>query len=265
MKRFMAGRQYSLQRIIIGCSMVMIALTWPFASYAGEQRIIAFGDSITSGRPYSDLIGGGRQGYGGYEPVLEQLLSKSSRESFVYNWGWGGETTDRGVNRIDTVLASQNSDYVLIMEGTNDQWFGVSAQTTAFNLGIMIDKCLESGGVPLLGNLTPADRDENNQIPKYYNPAIAAVAQQKDITLVDHYSAVVDNWHDLSDPANGGVHPNYDGYEVLAQTWHDALVKLIPPPPLIMGSIKLLLLSEDKLIPPPPLIMGSIKLLLLSE
>lgn len=261
----MAGKQYSLQRIIIGCSMVMIALTWPFASYADEfKRIIAFGDSITAGRPYSDLIGAGRQGYGGYGPVLEQLLSDSSIKSYVYNWGWGGETTDRGVNRIDTVLASQNSDYVLIMEGTNDQWFGVSAQTTAFNLGIMIDKCLESGRIPLLGNLTPADRDENNQIPEYYNPAIADVAQQKDITLVDHYSAVVDNWDELRVPANGGVHPNYDGYEVLAQTWHDALVKLIPPP-LIMGSIKLLLLSEVKLVPPPPFIMGSIKLLLLNE
>ncbi len=131
----------------------------------------------------------------------------------------------------------------MIMEGTNDQWYGVSSQTTAFNLGIMIDKCLESERIPLLGNLTPADRDTNDEIPEFYNPAIADVAQQKNITLVDHYSAVVDNWDELKDPANGGVHPNYDGYEVLAQTWHDALVKLIPPPS-IMGSIELLLLSE---------------------
>jgi len=232
-----------LHKIIIGCSMAMIAITWPFASYANEfQKIIAFGDSITAGRPYSDLIGAGRQGYGGYEPVLEQLLNDSDIKSYVYNWGWGGETTDRGVNRIDAVLESQESDYVLIMEGTNDQWYGVSSQTTAFNLGIMIDKCLESGEIPLLGNLTPADRDENSQIPKYYNPDIGAVAQQKNIMLVDHYSEVVDSWDELKDPANGGVHPNYEGYEVLAQTWHDALVKLIRPP--LIGPIKLLLLSE---------------------
>lgn len=217
---------HKLKRIMIGLLIVIICIAWITAVDAGKiNHIIAFGDSITSGRPYSDLVGGGRQGYGGYEPVLEQLLDDSEKVSYVYNWGWGGETTPTGVNRIDSVLTNQTSNYVLIMEGTNDQWFGVSAQTTAFNLGVMIDKCRASGTIPVLGNLTPADRDTGNQIPTIYNPAIANVAQQKSVILVDHYSAVVDRWHKLH---YDSIHPNRTGYEALAQTWHDALFPLLP-------------------------------------
>lgn len=200
-------------------------------------QIIGFGDSITSGRPYSDIVGGGRQGYGGYEPVLEQLLSDASHEAYVYNWGVGAETTPMGVNRIDSVLNSQESDFVLIMEGTNDQWYGISATTTAFNLGEMVDKCRASGTIPLLGNLTPADRDTGNQIPNLYNPAIADVAQQKNAILVDHYSAVVDRWDELAyDP----VHPNREGYEEIARTWFNTLVRLIKAR-FNIGAIQLLL------------------------
>jgi lysophospholipase L1-like esterase len=201
------------------------------------KKIIGFGDSITSGRPYSVFVGGGRQGYGGYEPVLEQLLSDAMRESYVYNWGYGGEDTRVGVNRIESVLNSQESDYVLIMEGTNDQWYGISVVTTAFNLGKMIDKCRASGTIPILGNLTPADRDTSNQIPNIYNPAIADVAQQKDAIFVDHYSAVVDRWHELH---YDSVHPNLEGYEEIAKTWYHALVELINPP-FNIGAIQLLL------------------------
>lgn len=256
------GKPYRLETMMIGLIIIIISFMLVPAANAGKTyNIIAFGDSITSGRPYSDIVGGGRQGYGGYEPVLEQLLGDSKKVSYVYNWGWGGETTPIGVNRIDSVLASQASHYVLIMEGTNDQWFGVPAQTTAFNLGVMVDKCRAFGTIPILGNLTPADRDTSNQIPLIYNPAIANVAQQKDVKLVDHYSAVVDRWHTLHyDP----VHPNLEGYNALAETWHDALVKLIQPLSIV-GSIKLLLLTEVKLTPPPPFIMGSIELLLLSD
>ena len=126
------------------------------------------------------------------------------------------------------------------MEGTNDEWFGVSATTTAFNLGVMIDKCRANGTMPLLGNLTPADRDTTDNIPLVYNPLIANVAQQKNAILVDHYSAVVDRWDELD---YDDVHPNYAGYEEIARNWHKALITLIPPSVINMGAIELLLLE----------------------
>jgi lysophospholipase L1-like esterase len=199
----------------------------------GFVQIIGFGDSITAGRPYSDLVGGGRLNYGGYEPFLVQMLSEDGLEAYVYNWGYGGETTPVGVNRIGSVLSTQASDYVLIMEGTNDQWYGISEETTAFNLGVMIDKCRAAGTMPILGNLTPADRDIANEIPNKYNPAISRMVADKEkeeeieVELVDHYSAVVDRWEELdADP----VHPNIDGYQVIAQTWFNSLKPIIRLP-----------------------------------
>jgi len=223
----MAEKIHKFNKIAISLLIAIIIIASVSSSDADRIiQIIGFGDSITSGRPFSDIIGGGRQGYGGYEPFLELMLSDAGMESYVYNWGYGGETTPTGLNRIDLVLNSQESDYVLIMEGTNDQWFGISAATTAFNLGVMVDKSRASGTIPLLGNLTPADRDTGNQIPNLYNPAIADVAQQKNAILVDHYSAVVDRWDELAyDP----VHPNLEGYEAIARTWFNTLFNLIKP------------------------------------
>ncbi len=210
---------------IIFITIIIIAPV-SISDAGGVKQILAFGDSITSGRPYTDIVGGGRRPYGGYEPVLEQLLSDDRREAYVYNWGYGGETTPTGVNRINSVLSSRKSDYVLIMEGTNDQWFGISANTTAFNLGLMVDKCRDFGTIPILGNLTPADRDTSNQIPLVYNPKIADIAQQKNAVLVDHYSAVVDRWDELH---YDSVHPNREGYEEIARMWHNTLFGLIKP------------------------------------
>lgn len=233
------GISYRLVTMMNAMIIIIIGFFMVSAVNAGTTyNIIAFGDSITSGRPYSDIVGGGRQGYGGYEPVLEQLLRDSKKVSYVYNWGWGGETTPIGVNRIDSVLASQESNYVLIMEGTNDQWFGVPAQTTAFNLGVMVEKCRAFGTIPILGNLTPADRDIGNQIPLLYNPAIANVAQQKNVKLVDHYSAVVNLWPTLH---YDSVHPNWAGYDALAETWHETLFPLMKS---FNAGILELLLSE---------------------
>jgi len=240
----MAEKIHKSNKIAISLFIVSIIVASVSPADADKIiQIIGFGDSITSGRPYSELEGRGREGYGGYEPFLKQMLSDAGHEAYVYNWGVGGETTPEGVNRIDSVLSIQESDYVLIMEGTNDQWFyggiGISAATTAFNLGVMVDKCRASGTRPLLGNLTPADRDTSSQIPNLYNPAIADVAQQKNAILVDHYSAVVDRWDELDyDP----VHPNLQGYEAIARTWFNALVSLIKPP-FNVGAI-LLLLSD---------------------
>jgi len=225
--------------IIILMAVIGVA-TLTTISAADIAHIIGFGDSITSGRPYSDIIGGGRRGYGGYESVLEQLMIEAGLASYVYNWGYGGETTLKGVNRIDAVLRARKSHYVLIMEGTNDQWYGISADTVAKNLGYMIDKCRALGAIPLLSNLTPAHRDTQRQIPMLYNPAIADIALQKGVVFVDHYAAVVDRWDDLAyDP----VHPNRKGYKEIAKTWSRALIEQMKPV-FISGAIELLLLSD---------------------
>ena len=104
----MVGKIHIAHKIVISFLIAIIMDASVFASDAnGFVEITGFGDSITSGRPYSDIIGGGRENYGGYEPFLKQLLNGANVVAYVYNWGFGGETTPVGLYRIESVLSAQ--------------------------------------------------------------------------------------------------------------------------------------------------------------
>jgi len=196
-------------------------------SPSGELVILGFGDSIAQGvgcipsctpEPIPDNGGGMRNG--GYEPALETILAADSRPSQVLNWGAHGEKTFTGVLRITSVLTDPTADYILILEGTNDYWH-ISYTDTIINLGLMIDSSVDQNVIPILSTLTPdADRPEK-QIPTTYNPAIRDLAAQKGVTLADQYAALIDSWESLY--TDDGLHPNLAGYQVMAQTWFNAI------------------------------------------
>jgi lysophospholipase L1-like esterase len=211
------------RRKIVRFSFILLIFSTVFSGNIYAQvLIIGFGDSITAGVPFIDGKNGNGLRVGGYEPTLENLMNNAGRAAFVYNHGVGGETTPDGVNRLDSVLSSQPSNTVLIMEGTNDHWFGISAQTVAFNIGVMIDKCRAKHTTPIVGNLTPARRDIHDDIPRIYNPAIVNIVNAKQAYFVDHYALVVGNWENLEQDS---VHPNEAGYEALAKNWFDKIIE----------------------------------------
>ena len=173
------------------------------SAQAAHYEILAFGDSLTQGlkRDASGVIWafpnpvyGARTG--GYEPRLESLFSsQSGHTAFVYNWGVGGETSSGGVNRINSVLYSRFADYLLLLEGANDIYAGISAGTTQFNLGIMIDRCRAKNVGPILGTVTPNTTHPNGYlIPASMNPQIVTLANQKGVPLANLYNALASNW-----------------------------------------------------------------------
>ena len=174
------------------------------------DNIVAFGDSIT-------------HGYGSvpYAEHLQGLINAAGGGATVLNYGKDGETTVEGLSRIGDVLAATAPRYVLIMEGANDVIDGISAETTAWDIGAMIDKASSAGAVPIVSTLTPNSREgDHPQIANDYNPAIVASVAAKGATQVDCYTAVVGNWSGLS---FDGLHPNNDGAAILAQTFYTAL------------------------------------------
>lgn len=171
------------------------------------DTVVAFGDSITEGN--------------GSTPYSTDLQTKVGTQATVVNEGKGGENTFDGLNRISVVLSNDKPKYILIMEGANDANIGLSGSFLAYNLGWMIDSSKEAGAIPILSTVTPNTKNSQTvSIKDDYNPAIATLASQKGITLVDSYSAVADNWSSLT---TDGLHPNDAGAEILASAFYNAL------------------------------------------
>ncbi|MGB5985972.1 MAG: SGNH/GDSL hydrolase family protein [Desulfobacterales bacterium] len=212
-------------------------------------HILAFGDSITQGGKitadgvrYGILAPpNGARTSGGYEPELELDFATQTRHTaYVYNWGYGGERTDQGVNRIDTVLDSREADFILIMEGSNDLYSSVSSMTTRANLRIMIEKSRAKFIAPMVATLPPnTARSDGNLIPTSYNPAIESLAAEKGIALADQYDALSGNWAAYN--SGDGVHLSDAGEEVVAQTWLDTLMQYGKLDPVMTPILQLLL------------------------
>jgi lysophospholipase L1-like esterase len=172
-------------------------------------------------------------------PILDQ--NNKTRNAIVANWGFGGSDTTNGQNRISSNLSETKNAYdaenyfVLILYGTNDRAFGVSTSTTNFNIRQMIIKARVLGYQPIVGTILP--RDDMNVQP--YNSEIVSAANQEGVFVVDHASRFISQpggWQSLIeqeiDPLTGELirlHPNDQGYLIIAETWFDQRLKdLIP-------------------------------------
>ena len=183
-----------------------------FSSAWAVENVVTFGDSITHGFgsvPYAEHLQGLIDGAGGAVVVS------------VLNYGKDGEDTVEGLARIGGVIRDTAPRFILIMEGANDVIDGISSDTTAWNIGAMINKAVGAGVVPVTSTITPNTKGgDHPQIPDRYNPEIVSKIAASGTAQVDCYAAVYPDWSGLS---FDGLHPNNDGAGVLAQTFFAAL------------------------------------------
>lgn len=202
-------RSYGWPSILLVQIFTMVFIVGSAVAVYGVE-VIAFGDSITYGTGSST---------GGYPTKLEALLNERCGASAVYNYGQQGETTSYGSGRIETPLAAHpGASYILIMEGTNDLFFGMSLGATQYHLETMIAKSRDAGVTPLLATLTPDTRPEASQKDIYgtYNPLIQSIGANLGVAVVDMWGALAYNWGGWS---GDGIHPNDGGYNVMALAW----------------------------------------------
>ncbi|MGH7822353.1 MAG: SGNH/GDSL hydrolase family protein, partial [Candidatus Binatia bacterium] len=184
----------------------------------GQIILLAFGDSLTRGVGDGDSPSSVPPGTGGYPPRLEALLGVP-----VFNVGRPGERTDDGRSRLASVLASSESDYVILLEGTNDITGDRDRSRSIPNLQAMIDAVIADGGMPLIGTVTPTCCDHRNAVPSgrvdSLNADIRELALQNDIPLVDFHAAFVPDPALPFDETSGlihvpeGLHPTPAGYD----------------------------------------------------
>lgn len=184
--------------VLVGCGGAGPELT-PLGS---EDRILAFGDSLTFGT-------GAPRGQG-YPEVLAELTGLE-----VVNAGNPGETTMTGRQRLPNVLAEHRPALVVLVHGGNDTLRRQPAATTRDNLMAMIDDIRASGAQVVLmavpgASLTFAP-------PDYY-------AEVADAASVPMDAGTLRRLMRSSEYKSDQVHFNADGYRLMAEAVRDLLV-----------------------------------------
>jgi acyl-CoA thioesterase I len=165
--------------------------------------ILAFGDSLTYGT--------GASPEQSYPAVLETLVRRR-----VVREGYPGETTAQGLERLAALLDQHHPKLVLLCMGGNDMLQQVDTQVTERNLRSMIGMARERGvAVVLIG--VPAPRLLGGAAPFY-----RALADAQQIPLEEEaLPSVLRRSAYKSDP----IHPNADGYRLVAQALAELLRK----------------------------------------
>jgi lysophospholipase L1-like esterase len=200
----------------------------PLAYPIGGNRVgvyMAFGDSISSGDLSSDLTG--------YRSRLGRKLSSfyGQQIGIEYRGGSGGRTSV-GADRVEADVRDVRPAYTLILWGVNDYAGGLCNPSTCDaipNLRFIIREVKRANSLPVIGTLTPSYTGYDSRAPpdrndwvRDMNGRIKTLAAEEGALLADIYAAF---------DRNGGytrligdhIHPNDAGYEVMAETWFQAI------------------------------------------
>ena len=200
----------------------------------GKIVVLCFGDSITRGLgdgPSENSLPPAPAA--GYPARLQQLLIPQAKVPVVViNDGNPGERTTGGLPRLRRDLPKNPSDYVILLEGTNDVEDGNARQAVA-NMQGMIEAVFANGAQPILATITPSCCAHRNQLPfggeQFYNAQIRALAVGDMLPVIDFFAAFTNGpgpmGEDLPyDSALGlihvpeGLHPTPAGYDLMALT-----------------------------------------------
>ena len=202
-------------RKIVAASLILLGLVI-FGKKGGEAvkkralthgPILAFGDSLTYGYGTEDPT---RESY---PAVLERLVGLR-----VINAGVNGETSAEGLRRIDRVLKRVKPELTILCLGGNDILRRLDREALRKHLRETIGKIRRSGSELLLLSVPEFGLISLRPVPLYRE-----LAEELDVPLLEGVlTEILGRRELLSDP----VHPNAQGYRLLAERIHGKLLDL---------------------------------------
>ena len=199
---------------VVGLLLLVCALVVHLPA-ATAPRIVAFGDSLTSGR------GIGRDA--AYPAVLQDRLTREGYDYQVVNAGLSGDTTSRALRRLRGALDG-DVRVLIVALGANDGLRGVSVDQLKSNLGKIIEEAQQRKiDVVLVG----MDALPIHGLPYSiaFHKAYEELAAEHRITLVRSVLPRVMLDRSLMQP--DGVHPNDEGARVIANAIWPSLEPLL--------------------------------------
>ena len=208
-----------------------LPITLPLGSSNRANVYMAFGDSITKGEPD---IGDAN----GYRNILQGMLRAHFGSGTVVNEGVDSTRSDDGANRIGTSLARVHPAFTLIFYGVND-WNDQRCDSledlpcfTTDNLRSMIQQVNRDGGHAFVATITPVNVGYDDRAPAdrndwaaIQNNFIRQIADQEGAVVVDLNGAFVRSGLVGDALFRDHIHPQAVGYQIMAQTWFDAISK----------------------------------------
>jgi lysophospholipase L1-like esterase len=203
------------RRVIVAAGVaVALLLAWLFwpSPYSKVKNlrskgtaVVAFGDSLTAG-----------YGVGKGEDYPSRLAARSGLE--IVNAGVSGDTTESALERLDADVVSRSPRIVIVGLGGNDFLRSVPVTSTEANLRTIVRKSQAAGAmVVLLGFEFPS-------ITTSYAKMYERVASEEGCLLVpDMLDGIIGNPALKSDE----IHPNAQGYEMMAERVEKPLTRLI--------------------------------------
>ena len=186
------------------------------APAAGENRVVFFGDSITDGWKLADYFPG---------------------KAYI-NRGIGGQTTPQMLVRFRQDVIDLHPKVVVILAGTNDiagNTGPMRNEDIEANLASMADLARGHGIHVVFSSILPVHNyggDTRNFFAQRPMARIIAVdewlkgyCEGNGVVYLDYFSSMVDDKGLMKkELANDGLHPNADGYKIMAPLADAAIV-----------------------------------------
>jgi acyl-CoA thioesterase I len=194
------------------------------------HKVAAFGDSITEGVLELKRRDLGLSTANNYPALLQGRLRSRDGGWVVVNRGRGGEESGAGAGRLGSVLAIDKPGFVLIMEGTNDATDCRDASLVASNLRAMVRIAKGNSSIPILGTIPPNFRNHPcaQDVLSQVNVEIHSIAASEGIVVAEIFDGMNDRSLFGLSPSRDPLHPNEQGYSVMADIWFQSMLRALP-------------------------------------
>lgn len=188
-----------------------------FASSAEPKRIVALGDSLTSGY--------GLESGDSFPSQLEKLLKNEGLNVAIDNAGVSGDTTAGGLSRVEWAIEGDiKPSLVIIALGANDMLRGLPVEQTKSNLSSIIE-IIQKKNIPIL--LVGMKSPLNLPTPfiKKFDSIYEDLAEQYDVELYPFFLDGIAMKSELNQA--DGIHPNTEGIKIIAKNIFPQVKKMI--------------------------------------
>jgi acyl-CoA thioesterase-1 len=208
---------FSFKIIILNVALLM-ALAGPANAAERSIRILALGDSLTSGYGLPTGMA--------FPNILERALNAQHQNATVINAGVAGDTSSDGLARLDWSLSDPKSapDAAIVELGANDALRGLPPAEMERNLDAILAK-LRAHNIPVLL--------AGMKSPRNLGPAYAAEYDAVFVRLAKKYGTLFYPFFldgvllDRSLMQADGLHPNPKGVDIIVKNLTPPVIKLI--------------------------------------